>query len=279
MSVTRIETWVRNPYETYAREILNLRPIEPPDAPLEASTRGSAVHAALEQFAALYGETEPADCPALFERLLNAALQDAGMAGHAAAREAALSRNGGAWFTAFEGRRRARAQPHVEQSGSLPLSLSGGPFLLTAKADRIDVGPAGADILDFKTGTPPSKKQVKAGFAPQLTLTAAILQRGGFAGIGPAQATDLTYVRVTCRRPPGEEKAAVDAGTAEREAERALQGLIDQVARFDDPETPYLAWVAPQFRGDYGNYDHLARVWEWAVLGADDEGETVLSPG
>ena len=45
-----------------------------------------------------------------------------------------------------------------------------------------------------------------------------------------------------------------------------------RIARFDDETTPYVSWAAPQFMGNQGgNYDHLARVWEWAVAGGDEE--------
>ena len=58
------------------------------------------------------------------------------------------------------------------------------------------------------------------------------------------------------------------AHLAARELERLKQG----VAAFDDPATPYASWVAPQFMGNFGgNYDHLARVWEWHVVGGEDE--------
>ena len=38
-------------------------------------------------------------------------------------------------------------------------------------------------ILDYKTGQPPTGKQVRMGLSPQLTLEAAILREGGFDGI------------------------------------------------------------------------------------------------
>ena len=42
-----------------------------------------------------------------------------------------------------------------------------------------------------------------------------------------------------------------------------------RIARFEDPDTPYVSWAAPQFMGAFGgDYDHLARVREWAVLPA-----------
>lgn len=274
LSVTRIETWVRDPYEIYAREILRLRPLDPPDAPMEAAVRGTAVHAALERFARRHDEGEVMDGPAVFETYLNQALEDAGLNEHGRAREQALSRNSGTWFTDFEARRRSEGAPYVEQSGALDFLVDGRPFRLTAKADRIELRADGAEIMDFKTGRPPSAKEVNAGFSPQLTLTAAILARGGFETIGAHPSGALTYVRVTGRRPPAEEIVRVEAIDSEAAADKALGSLQRHIARFDDETTPYESWVAPQFRGDYGRYDHLARVWEWAVLGADDEDET-----
>ena len=55
-------------------------------------------------------------------------------------------------------------------------------------------------------------------------------------------------------------------------AARELDRLKLGVAAFDDEATPYTSWVAPQFMGNFGgNYDHLARVWEWHVVGGEDE--------
>ena len=52
----------------------------------------------------------------------------------------------------------------------------------------------------------------------------------------------------------------------------ALEGLKGRVARFDHEDEPYVSWAAPQFMGNFGgNYDHLARVWEWSVIGDGDE--------
>jgi ATP-dependent helicase/nuclease subunit B len=45
------------------------------------------------------------------------------------------------------------------------------------------------------------------------------------------------------------------------------------VAAFEDRKTPYVSWAAPQFIGQFeGDYDHLARLWEWHVIGEGDEG-------
>ena len=57
-------------------------------------------------------------------------------------------------------------------------------------------------------------------------------------------------------------------------AQKALEGLRRRIARFAVPETPYPSWAAPQFMNEWGgDYDHLARVWEWHVIGDGEEGQ------
>src|SRR3546814_7370380 len=61
LSVTRIETWMGDPYALYAREILHLRPLDPLDADPGAAERGTLVHAALEQFLKRHPKVLPPD--------------------------------------------------------------------------------------------------------------------------------------------------------------------------------------------------------------------------
>jgi ATP-dependent helicase/nuclease subunit B len=147
---------------------------------------------------------------------------------------------------------------------------------LTAKADRIEVGTDGfGHILDYKTGKAPSKKLVQTGFSPQLTLTAAILARGGFAAIGPVPPGELVYLEITGRKPAGREEIRAGAGSESHDAaEHALEGLKTLIARYQHPDQPFVSRTAPQFVHDYaGDYGHLARVFEWSTSGDDGEGE------
>jgi len=154
------------------------------------------------------------------------------------------------------------------------LPTARGPFRLTAKADRIELSATGAAVLDFKTGAIPTAKQVKRGFSPQLTLTGAILAEAGLADAGPVAPEELTYIRVVGRKTPGEAKTHATGAEAQALSMAALEGLRRRIARFDDPHTPYASWVAPQFMGGFGgHYDHLARVWEWHVVGGEDPAE------
>ncbi|WP_303719429.1 PD-(D/E)XK nuclease family protein, partial [Brevundimonas naejangsanensis] len=158
--------------------------------------------------------------------------------------------------------------------GALTFEAPGGPFTVKAYADRIEVGALSAAVMDFKTGQVPTAKQIKAGFAPQLTLTGAILAAGGFrATNGPVSPEELTYVRVVGRKKAGEVAVRAAGPEAQALSDAALQGLMARVAEFDRQETPYLSWAAPHLMGSYSPYNLLARVWEWHVIGGGEEGE------
>ena len=59
--------------------------------------------------------------------------------------------------------------------------------------------------------------------------------------------------------------------TAE-EIARAREGLRQLIEAYEAPNTRYLSRIAPQFVKTYASdYDHLARVYEWAT--AAEEGE------
>ncbi len=271
--VTAVERWVRDPYALYAQRILNLEKMDRPGASAEAMARGNAVHKAIERMTAEWPYELPDDCTQRFEAVLIEELTAHGFEDAAMAREIPLARNSARWLTGFETTRRARGVTLlIEQQGEMSFNGPAGAFTVKAYADRIEVGANAAAIMDFKTGGIPTGKQMKAGFAPQLTLTAAILAEGGFKDTGgPVPADELTYVRVVGRKVPGEVAIRATGPEAAALGEAALEGLKKRVARFDDPATPYVSWAAPQFMGNFGgNYDHLARVWEWFVVGGEE---------
>jgi len=272
LPVTGVERWVRDPYAVYARYVLNLRPMDRPDQSAEALLRGQAIHKAVERLSLSWPDVLPDDCEGEIAGLLHEELTRHGFEDAAMARERPLARNAARWLAGFELRRRARGiEIRVEEEVSLTFDAAAGPFTLTAKADRIELSSTGAAILDFKTGGAPSAKQVKSGFAPQLTLTGAILAEAGLSGSGPVEPEELTYVRVVGRKVAGEAAVRASGCEAADLSMAALAGLKARIARFDIETTPYLSWVAPQFMGNFGgNYDHLARVWEWHVAGAEE---------
>jgi len=69
-------------------------------------------------------------------------------------------------------------------------------FTLMAKADLIEKNIHKYAATDYKTGAPSSVSVVKAGFDPQLPLTAFLLEQGGFEKLPAGSTEDLNYIRV-----------------------------------------------------------------------------------
>ncbi len=112
------------------------------------------------------------------------------------------------WFVDWEIERRTRVTAvHAEIDGRLQVTPD---FLLSGRADRIEMLEDGSlAVLDYKTGQPPSIKQVRANLAPQLTLQAAMLRKGGFEKIGATHGlhvSELLYLRLHGGNPGGEKQ-------------------------------------------------------------------------
>jgi ATP-dependent helicase/nuclease subunit B len=273
LSVTRIERWIANPYEIFARNILKLEPLKPLGAEPDAAMRGSIVHDVLSTFASEYPETLPDDvygalvatADALFAKLGGSARVEAFWRPHFAR----FAR----WFAATEPARRAAITvTHTEVDGALDVSPS---FRLTARADRIDVNAHGDVVIyDYKTGKPPSVKHVDELYAPQLSLEAAIAEAGGFADLGPRVVGELRYIRTSGRDEGGEERLAGNAAAAAL-AKASLESLTSLVARYADADMPYEVKrrAAAAFKDvyRYDEYEHLARVKEWLTQDAEED--------
>jgi len=283
LSVTQIETWIRDPYAIFARKILRLDPLDDLDRDPGAPERGTAYHQAVERWTRSLPDAEGLPVDAL-ERLIDQgriALAEVGFPEARLGLELPRFARAAAFLVAWEAERRrddaTRFKPVViEAKGSLMIDAPAGPFELTARADRIDLRPDGAlDIIDFKTGAAPSAKEIKAGFAPQLPLEAAMAARGAFEDCPSHEPGDLLHVRITGTRIAGEERSAVRApGTEEpvELAEDALQALTDWVAKFDEAQRSYPSQPRIKFVNHWGDYDHLARRKEWASAPGDDTG-------
>jgi ATP-dependent helicase/nuclease subunit B len=172
----------------------------------------------------------------------------------------------------FEHERRAVArQIFIESHGEWRLKLSdGGEFCLTADADRIEIDEAGrAYVIDYKTGAPPTGKQINVGWSPQLTLEAAMVEAGAFADIGPHAVASAAYVSLkdggmTKWLDSIEKKAFADLVATHRDE------LLKLLSQFHNADTPYLSRPYVFQQNDTSDYDHLARVAEWSRGGGDE---------
>ena len=124
--------------------------------------------------------------------------------------------------------------------------------------ERIDATPDGIVIVDYKTGSVPKKKQIEAGYAPQLPLE-ALMAEGGAFGEAARRVAGLEFWQMKGTTTPAEVMEVKDF--ADRVA-HAREGLAAMVRRFRDEATPYLSQPRPEEAKD-DDYDHLARVGEW----------------
>ncbi|MEP9348949.1 double-strand break repair protein AddB [Xanthobacter sp. KR7-225] len=272
LTVTEIETLLRDPYSIFARHVLGLAVLDPLDAPPGGAERGSALHAAVGAFARDFPRELPPDALAWLLEAGRAAFRPLEAFGAEHALWWARFERAAAFLVAFERERRpALERVAAEISGSTLIDLPAGPFELAARADRIELRTdQRVSILDFKTGTAPSAKQA-AALSPQLPLEAAMARRGGFRDLPAAEVADLSYVELKGGAAGGEVKPITGKKSAGELAEDALSGLTMLLTAFDDPAQGYRSLSAPQWRGRFGDYDHLARVREWALSGEEDE--------
>lgn len=260
LSVTRIQTLIRDPYAIYADKILKLRPLDPlhpqPDAPL----RGTLLHKVMEAF--LKQNPDPTD-PGAAELLLQTA--DQVFADHApwpAARRiwrARLARVAEGFLKDEAGRQLLGHWIALERKGAMDLP---GGFTLTAEADRIDQTEDGRLVIyDYKTGTPPSAQQVKT-YDKQLLLEAIMAESGAFKDLGAGPVDHAAYIGL------GAKAGEVIVPTPADLLADTRKELIALIAAYARPAQGYLARRSLERREDSSDYDHLSRYGEW------DEGDT-----
>jgi ATP-dependent helicase/nuclease subunit B len=275
LSVTEIETWLRDPYAIYARRILNLEKLRPLDEATDAADYGALVHAGLHRFLTEFGTRWPADAADQLRRAMARALAEAGLREALVAWWTPRLQRIADWVAEIEAKRRGERPPvalMTEADGALELARPRGAFRLRGRADRIERRREGSlAILDYKTGTPPSQRDVDAGLAPQLLLEAVMAEAGAFGEAVAGTADELTYWHVTGGFNPGElrtlfdgDPAALTAGVSG--ARDALCRLIDT---YDAPDRCYLSQPQPGFAPRFSDYAQLARVAEWAAAGDD----------
>ena len=101
-----------------------------------------------------------------------------------------------------------------------------------------------------------------------MPLEALIAGESGFNDLPTAGVSALDYWRLRGSVPPGE---VVQVGKeAAQLAEEARDGLLALIRLFDRNDTPYEARPRPDKAPRFSDYEHLARVREWAVAGEEN---------
>ncbi len=256
LPVTAVNRLIRDPYETYAKYVLGLRKLNPLHPSPDALLRGTVLHKVLEAFTKAPLEADP------FAQLMR-------MSNEVLAREVPWPAARALWQARMGRAAQAFLQFHLDQPGRAlmleeegALALRDPAFTLTAKPDRIDEWPDGRiHIIDYKTGTPPTKTQQKH-FDKQLLLQAMMAEEAAFEALGLRDVARITYLGLGNRPKPEvtEITPAIVAQTRE-EFERLIRAYLTPDKGF--PARRYL--LKEQESSDY---DHLSRFGEWVMQDA-----------
>ena len=276
LSITEIETLIRDPYAIYAKHVLGLRKLRELGAPPDAAERGNLIHNVVAKFVEEGHDFVSGDAHATLMQLADSEYQR--MADAEDKKQIWLKRFGliAQRFLEFErARQNDVSSRHAEKRGKTKIAIAHDEVEIFGYADRIDVMRDGElEIIDFKTGGVPLPKEMQQFLSPQLPMEAIIAASGGFDDVDRAQAKNLRYIKMA-HGPDAFEVKDFSKG------KRPLIDVIDDYQRYFSAFAEMMllseqhAMVsqltpkeAQQFPGDY---DHLARMKEWMVDLGEDE--------
>ncbi|WP_342267999.1 PD-(D/E)XK nuclease family protein [Candidatus Tisiphia endosymbiont of Empis tessellata] len=252
ISVTDIEMLVRNPYSFYAKKILNLRSKDMIGQEPKISEFGSFVHKVLEQYSKNYDKLENNKVGLILE-ISNNILQNTILPAYTQKIWQIKFIPIAESFIEFDEKRRSDFQyVYSECRGEILLNIGGQELTIIGVADRIEVDELGAAvIIDYKTGSLPSKKDVEAGLSPQLIIEGLMLQEGGFA-MKVHSVKQVTYVKISSSKPIIQ---TLEIDLTKEDLDRHKQGMMRVLEYYVmNKNFPYDIDLLK-----YDDYAHLAR--------------------
>jgi ATP-dependent helicase/nuclease subunit B len=254
--VTQVDRLKADPFAFYASAILRLRALDPVDAEHSARWKGDEVHKVFEAWLK-HDNCEPDRLRSRAEALLaNEAIHPMLRALWAPRLLEAID-----WIAEMERTNQAGGRVPLKAEITGEARLAG--ILVHGRADRIDrLANGGLAIVDYKTGKPPSKKAIEAGFALQLGLLGLIGQAGGFEGVAGEPELFEYWSLVRDRDKFGKcVRADKDCSPGEF-LTHALGNFADACERWLLGTDAFTAKLNPAY-APYGDYDQLMRLEEW----------------
>jgi ATP-dependent helicase/nuclease subunit B len=259
---SHVELLMRDPYAFYVRYILGISPLPLLDEALSAKDKGQAFHAILDKY--LTHVSDPTE-----EKLIAFAkpyFETLGARGGGIAQTFwwyRFKRVAQWWHAKLDVELASLRQTEV--SGEASFIVKGTKITLKSRADRLEVPYVNAHeipilrIIDYKTGTLPTRKSIQNGTSPQLLVEAIIAHNQGFGAKFSAQYPlfNLEYWRLTGGDPAGE-CLSVSLDADERVAvQSAMLGVLEY---FMQDQNPYLS------SGIGVDARYLARSEEWESM-------------
>lgn len=266
LSITEIQTLIRDPYAIYAKYILRLTPLDPLRVQPDARLRGIVFHAIIEDAFSL--DANVSDPPSAAARLRSIA-QD-----HLS--KLPWPRTAALWYGHIDAiADRLAVEEHARRTTAAPIALErkgeftlpGTPFAIRGKADRIDQTSDGRLVIyDYKTGQPPKEDQVRY-YDRQLLIEAVMAEQGGFAETPAAEVARVVHIGLG-RTPKQSDIELTQTDKHDFRTVTTAGELARLLQSFDRDAKGYPSRRAMEKVRYEGNYDHLARFGEW------DETET-----
>lgn len=272
IKVTALDRLLGDPYQFYAQEILRLRKLDPLDADpaRDFAWQGTLAHEILRRWHRAKREDPKVAIEPFAERMLREAKIHPLLWGLWRPRLLAGLR----WVEDEVAAQEGRVIAAIERKGEMVFD----GVKVYGRADRIDRLEDGSlAIVDYKTGNPPSGKQVKAGFALQLGTLGLIAREGDFEGLsGPAsrfeywslakkKQGDFGYIQQPMKLNSRQEGLAPEEFLPAHE-----RYLREAIARFIKGGEPFTAKLNPAYHG-YADYDQLMRLEEWLIRQGDED--------
>ena len=267
LSASAVDMLVSDPYSVFAKYILKLQPLDDLDIPMDQRDYGTLIHGIIEEFNNTYPQKLPSDAFLILIQIGKKHFDKANVSDELKAFWWPKFKNTASTFIAQDIRENL-CRIYNEVKGEIRYDLPQGGFKFTAIADRIDLLNDGKiNIIDYKTGKIPTKKQIQGGHALQLLLEGLIASKGHFSDIKVEHICNLIYWHL------GNSLSSKNILSLDPDENNLLirceEYLLKLISSFDFETTPYHSRPIPKYVIKNRDYEHLARIKEWSVQ--DDE--------
>ncbi len=271
LAVTAIDRLRGDPYQFYAGAILRLRRLDPLDAEPSAAWQGTVVHNVMDRWHKAGGRAG--------ELLAIAQEELAAMQAHPVTRCLWWPRlaKGLEWIDAQIAADAGQGRVVLKSEIKGKFQLAG--VTIKGRADRIDRAADGTlVVVDYKTGAPPSAKQVQDGFALQLGTLGLMAAAGGFEAVAGVpngfeywsfgkdknRDNDFGY-----RFEPILEGKKKSGLLRDEVLSKTEDFLREAIAKWIKGDEPFTARLNPDL-GGYNDFDQLMRLDEWQARGSEE---------
>ena len=272
-SASTVRDLMQCPYRTYASKVLKLDKLPAFEEPPDASERGNLLHLCLHAFFEQQdGLPPPFGVPVTHankadaeKHLLHIGDVVFGRLSSQTVRAVwwpRFCRMAAAFVVVQADQQKQGRVPHAfEVANQLPM----GDITLFARADRIDKTPDGYVVMDYKTGTIPTKTNVRMGREPQLALELLLMESQNKTPIG------AEYWNVATSRAAFDIEASPSIKAAEVAdlMDEAKDGLAALRTHFMEDKNPMQAIpggssaLKPEGLCRYCDFAGVCRMSEW----------------